>query len=138
MEFPDELWKIIKDYQIEYKRHHINKLKIVHNEILENRPMYLRRFYGMERMTFEQAFNFSWNDFVRRNQTINSVDGSHYPKHKIHLYAIEVLPWSSTRRLFLSNIVLYYGWCRDKDREGKYAPCKPGFPLEHFPDIGYY
>ena len=138
MYFPQELWRLIKDYQIEYKKHHINKLKICHNKLLENRPMYLRVFYAYARMTFDQAWHFSWEDFVRNNQTINATDGTHYPKPQLHLHAIEVLPWSSKRRLFLSNIVLYYGWCRDKDREGKYAPCKPGDPLDHFPHMGYY
>jgi hypothetical protein len=105
MELPDELWRLVKDYQIEYKKHHINKLKIVHNELLENRPMYLKRFLAYQRITFDQAWEFSWVDFVRDNKTIDAVDGSHYPKPKIHLYAIEVLPWDNNHRLFLSNIV---------------------------------
>jgi len=138
MELPDELWRLVKDYQIEYKKHHINKLKIVHDELLKNRPMYLKRFLAYQRITFEQAWQFSWVDFVRNNQTIDAVDGSHYPKHKLHLYAIEVFPWKNQERLFLSNIVLYYGWCRDKDREGEYAPLEPGGYLQHFPHMGYY
>ena len=103
MELPDELWKIIKDYQIEYKKHHINKLKNVHDELLKNRPMYLRKFIAYERITFEQALEFSWVNFVRDNKTIDAVDGSHYPKHKLHLHAIEIFPWSSNDRLFLSK-----------------------------------
>jgi hypothetical protein len=138
MELPDELWRLIKDFQIEYKKHHINKLKIVHDELLKNRPMYLKKFIAYQRMTYEQAWEFSWVNFVRDNQTIDAYDNSHYPKPKLHLHAIEVLPWNNHQRLFLSNIVLYYGWCRDKDREGEYAPLEPGGYLQPFPHMGYY
>ena len=39
MELPDDLWKIVKDYQIDYKKHHTKKLRIVHDEMMETRPV---------------------------------------------------------------------------------------------------
>ena len=39
MEFPDELWKIVKNYQIDYKKHHTKKLRIVHDEMMKTSPV---------------------------------------------------------------------------------------------------
>ena len=39
MEFPDELWGLVKDYQLDYKKNHTKKLKIVHDEMMETRPV---------------------------------------------------------------------------------------------------
>ena len=102
MYFPEELWGIIKRFQIQYKLHHFKKLSRCHQELLrdDHRPRYKhkRHAYHLIR-TAEEALHGTWRKFSQTNQFLQS-----HP-----LCAIEVLP-RDCQNVTVGDIVLYYGW----------------------------
>ena len=139
MEFPDELWNLIKCFQINYMKHHFLKLQTCHAELLKNRPCYLKRFSGAEFVSLRGREYISWREFVKDNKTINAsvIQFPDHPIAQLKLYAIEILP-RDEYKIYLDDVILYYGWCRDKDRNGSFAPRYKGGLMRFYPDSGYY
>lgn len=71
MEFPNELWKIVKDYQIDYKKHKRKmrpSLKYINGLYCEYETYYTDSFRGIYKLS--DRFNSMW---ARHNLCISSV-----------------------------------------------------------------
>ena len=108
MYFIPELWRIIKDYQIEYKKHHSKKLLHCCNELMKHRPLYEIKIKAIELTTISDCIgNLNpLRNFALRNQIYKTIDNKY-----LNLHSIEILPRNN--EMLLSNIFLYYGWYRN-------------------------
>ena len=101
MYFPDDLWNIIKDYQIDYKKNHNRRLKLCHGQIFsDHRPVYYKKVTG----GFSPGIgdNPTWCNFSKNNHKI-SINGM-----VLTLHAIEITP--NDEYYDVRYIHLYYGW----------------------------
>ena len=107
MYFPDDLWNIIKDYQIDYKKNHHRKLKLCHGQIFsDHRPVYYKKVIG----GFSPGIGDSptWEHFSNRNNEISQWTRNNKETMVLTLHAIEITPYSHyTDERY---IILYYGW----------------------------
>ena len=72
MYFPDDLWKIIKDYQIDHKKHHHRKLKLCHKEIFsDHRPVYYKKVTG----DFHQGWGIIQHGLILVNKIMKFLVG---------------------------------------------------------------
>ncbi len=126
MELPDELWNLIKDYQIDYKKNHNRRLKLCHGQIFsDHRPVYYKKVTG----GFSPGIGGSptWCNFSKNNHKI-SINGM-----VLTLYAIEITP--NDEYYDVRYIHLYYGWVILKNfDDGVFNQICSSF--EFFPD--YY
>ena len=136
MELPDELWKIVKDYQIDHQKHHSKKLKLCHEQLLLDRPFSLKkRTLGLIRAIGHSP---TWNTLSTRDIIIFEA-GSESPA-RLKLHAIEITP----KQIGLPNqsywydrdIILYYGWCYEKDFTIGNRISHIGFMFDNIPKQG--
>ena len=107
MEFPDDLWKVIKDYQIDYKKNHNRRLKLCHEQIFsDHRPVYYKKVTG----GFSPGIgdNPTWFSFSKNNNVISCWSNNRLERMKLKLHAIEVTP--NDEYYNVRYIHLYYGW----------------------------
>jgi len=115
MELPDELWKIVKDYQIDHKKHHHKKLELCHEQLLFNRPYSLKK----RKLMLLRGIGHSptWDTLSTRD-IVYFEHGSESPA-RLKLHAIEITPKRIRSRIPFGqggrDIILYYGWCYKKD-----------------------
>ena len=109
MELPDELWKIVKDYQIDHKKHHHKKLKIVHDEMMNTRHFFTEKI--IYEYSKEISDNPNWDYFHYHDFQIDHL-GS-YVTLKLHGIAIS----SYRNDCFYQGryINFYYGWSKFGD-----------------------
>ena len=114
MELPDELWNIVKDYQIDKKKHHSKKLKLCHEQLLLNRPFSLKkRTLGLIRAIGHSP---TWNTLSTRDIIIFEA-GSESPA-RLKLHAIEITPHRppNDRHWHDRDMKLYYGWSKPTNK----------------------
>ena len=107
MEFPDELWNIIKDYQIDYKKNHNRRLKLCHGQIFsDHRPVYYIKVTG----GFSPGIgdNPTWCSFSKNNHKISVWSNNNTETMELKLQAIEITP--NDDYYDVRYIHLYYGW----------------------------
>ena len=109
MELPDELWKIVKDYQIDHQKHHHKKLKLCHEQLSLNRPFSLKkRTLGLIRAIGHSP---TWNNLSTRDIIIFE-DGSESPA-RLKLHAIEITPKKIKNHVnFLFRILFFQHFYR--------------------------
>ena len=135
MYFPDDLWNIIKDYQIDYKKNHHRKLKLCHEQIFsDHRPVYYKKVI----LGFSPGIADSptWHNFTKKNK-ISCWSRNYEETMKIILHAIEITPQipPNDRYYHDRDMYLYYGWVNLKKlNDGVFNQICSSF--EFFPD--YY
>ena len=126
MEFPDELWELIKDYQIDYKKNHTKKLRIVHDEMMETRPVC---YYAVE-VGKSPSDDWWWDKKMYFNiptevtLTHQSCDRMYRRKFQetLYLHSIEVGGERKSKRWGIEkyrHCVFYYGWYNLKREDKK-------------------
>ena len=134
MELPDELWKIVKDYQIDHQKHHHKKLKLCHEQLSLNRPYSLKkRTLGLIRGIGHSP---TWGNLSTRDIVIFEPGSESSVRLKIH--AIEITPKKIKNQSYWydRDIILYYGWCYKKDFTVGNRLSHIGFMFDNIPKQG--
>ena len=136
MYFPDDLWNIIKDYQIDHKKHHHRKLKLCHEQIFsDHRPVYYKKVI----LGFSPGIADSptWHNFSKNKNKISVWTRNNKETMVLTLHAIEITPHRppNDRYYHDRDMYLYYGWVNLKKlNDGVFNQICSSF--EFFPD--YY
>lgn len=78
-ELPDELWILLKDFLIEYKKHHKLKLKLVHNQFYKEYK--ISEIYT--RWTYPPPIWKNTNEIIRDEYTLSNYRWAHEPDLKL-------------------------------------------------------